>query len=311
MLVRSCQEPSSRPHLVNDDLNPASCWIQIVVRHTLPIFQMKPLRNRTGLAVLGAMLLLGHRSGAEIKVQTSSTPGGVCFAWAGERPKGPATTVFFFSGGMQDSFYPEAISVFGPGVFCVTLDLPAHGADRRADEPASIRGWRYRLDRGEDTVADLVRRARMVLDHLIAQRYADPGRVAVFGTSRGGFMAYHFAAADPRVTHVAAFSPVTDLLFLKEFRDMADSKPARALSALRLAGTLHDRGLFVIIGNADDRVSTPLAIRFTERVIEEAESRGQQPRIELHIGTSNGHECPAGTYPMAARWLLAQWKPSK
>lgn len=273
---------------------------------------MRIFRHRVGLFFLGAMLLLlGHWCRAEVAVQFASTPEGVQFAWAGERPSGPAPTVFFFGGGMQDSFYPEAISVFGPGVLCVTLDLPAHGADRRADEPASIRGWRYRLDQGEDAVADLVRRASNVLDHLIEKGYADPGRVAVFGTSRGGFMAFHFAAVDSRVSHVAAFSPVTDLLFLKEFRDVANPKPARALSALRLAGALYDRSIFVIIGSTDQRVGTPLAIRFTERVIEEAEAHGQQPRIELHVGTSNGHECPVGAYSLAARWLLAQWKPSR
>jgi len=276
-----------------------------------PSWPLRIFRHRTGRFCLGALLLLGHRCGAEVAVQFSSTPEGVHFAWAGQMPNGPAPTVFFFSGGMQDSIDPEAIGVFGPGVLCITLDLPAHGADRRADEPASIRGWRHRLERGEDAVADLVRRARNVLDHLIAKHYTDPGRVAVFGTSRGGFMAFHFAAADARVSQVAAFAPVTDLLFLREFRDMADSKTARALSALRLAGALHDRGLFVIIGNADHRVSTPLAIRFTERVIEEAEAHGRQPRIELHVGTSNGHECPAGAYPQAARWLLAQWYPAK
>jgi len=269
---------------------------------------MSNFRFRLGLFALVAIV---QCSGAEIRVQISSTPDGVDFGWIGELPVKPAPTVFFFSGGIQDSFYPEAIHIFGPGVLCVAIDLPAHGADRRAEEPASIRGWRYRLDHGEDVTTDLISRARKVLDHLIAKQHTDPARVAVFGTSRGGFMAFHFAAADSRVKQVAAFAPVTDLMVLKEFHGIVDDQRASSLSASGLAACLFDRGIFIIIGNADHRVSTHAAIEFTLRVIEKAEARGRPPKIELHVGVSNGHECPAGSYPLAARWLLAQWYPPK
>src|SRR5438105_2232789 len=55
---------------------------------------------------------------------------------------------------------------------------------------------------GEDFVGDTVRRSIAVLDYLVAQRYTDPARVAAFGTSRGAFMAFHFAAVDRRVRSI-------------------------------------------------------------------------------------------------------------
>lgn len=261
------------------------------------------------------MLSLAQLSRAEIPVHASTTPEGIRFGWIGDLPTAPAPTVFFLGGGIEDSFggpeYPQAINIFGAGVLCVSIDLPGHGAERRDKEPASIRGWRYRLDRDEDVAADLARRGGKVLDHLIAKGYTDPLKIALFGTSRGGFMAFHFAAADSRVRHVAGFAPVTDLLVLREFQDVVDGHQARALSCSRLADRLYDRRIFIIIGSTDYRVGTHQAIQFMERVTEAAAAHGQQPRIELHVEPSDGHGCPDGSYSMAARWLVKQWNPVK
>lgn len=255
-------------------------------------------------------------SGAERQIQISATPEGIRFGWVGAKPIGPAPTVFIFGAAIEEELTaPHVLDALIPlgeaGVLCIALDLPGEGADRRLTEPTHLHGWRFRLDHGEDVAADLVRRASAVLNHLVARGYTDPLKVAVFGTSRGAFMAFHFAAAEPRVRHVAGFAPVTDLLVLREFQDMVDDHQTRALTASRLAARLYDRGIFIIIGSTDYRVSTHLAIQFTERVIEEAAAHGRQPRIELHVEPADGHRSPAGSYPMAARWMLKQWNPTK
>ncbi len=249
---------------------------------------------------------------AEIRVETAATPGGIQFGWVGERPQKPAPTVFFLGGAIADSLtqpqYQEAIEVLGSGVFKVTLDLPGHGTQTRPGEPVSLNAWRYRLDRGEDVAGDFTRRARMLLDHLVEAKLTDPAKVAVLGTSRGGFLAFHFAAAEPRVRWVAGFAPVTDLLVLREFFEMPGAERARAIAARQLGDRLYDRSIWIAIGSTDDRVDTNRAIEFTQRVVESAAARAARPRIELHIEPSEGHRAPDGAYGAAARWLLRLWR---
>jgi pimeloyl-ACP methyl ester carboxylesterase len=261
---------------------------------------------------LTLILLSVSLAGADTRVQTATTREGVRFGWTGEKPAKPAPTVFFLGGSLEDELNAaacqEAIDALGPNVFKVSVDLPGHGADVRPGEPASMRSWRARLEHGEDVVGDFTKRATAVLNHLVEARLTDPAKVAVFGISRGGFMALHFAAADPRVRSVVGLAPVTDLLVLREFFEMPKDQPARAIAATRLADRLYDRAIWIGIGSTDYRVSTDHAIQFIERVIEAAAARGVRPSIEIHVQPSDGHTVPADEYGAAARWLVALWR---
>jgi alpha-beta hydrolase superfamily lysophospholipase len=249
---------------------------------------------------------------ADTHLQIRETTDHIRFGLVGVKQPAPAPTVFFLGGGVEESLtepqYVEAQEALGPGVLNVTIDLPGHGAERRSGEPASLPAWRYRLDHGEDLIRDVIRRATAVLDYLVRKRYTNASKVAVFGTSRGGFMAFHFAAAEPRIRHIAAFAPVTDLLTLREFFEMPNDQRARAIAANTLAGTLAERSIWIIIGSTDHRVGTDNTIEFTRRVVEIAEARGRRPSIELHIEPTEGHRVPDGCYARAARWLRAQWQ---
>ena len=240
-----------------------------------------------------------------------TTPAGVRFGIIGEKPHAPAPTVFFLGKAIEDTldstYVQEAFETLGPRILKVSLDTPCHGAERRPGEPTSLSGWRYRLEQGDDIAADLVRRATATLDYLIEQRYTDPTKVAVFGISRGGLMAFHLAAADSRVGPIAGFSPVTDLLTLHELSEMQHDERARVLAAVRLADKLYRHPIWITIGNTDHRVGTERAIEFTQRIIETSEAHGLVPPIELRVLPAKGHSTPDGAYGQAARWLLAQW----
>ena len=122
------------------------------------------------------------------------------------------------------------------GALLVSLDLPAHGADRRPDEPsAGLSGWARRLGAGEDVVAPFLPKVSAVLDFLVANGTADAKRIGVYGVSRGGFLALYLAAADPRVKWCAAFAPVTDLSALEEFHGMNANTIVRSLALERIA----------------------------------------------------------------------------
>jgi pimeloyl-ACP methyl ester carboxylesterase len=176
----------------------------------------------------------------------------------------------------------------------VSLDLPCHGADRRAEEPAELAGWAARLAKGDDIVAAFRKRVSDVLDHLVATGVADPERIAAAGTSRGGFMAFHAAAGDARIRAVAAFSPVTDLLALREFAGLESSPLAQRLALRHFAADLAGRAAWITIGHADERVGTGNAVAF---------ARALSGPVTLRVLPTPGHNSYPEWHDAAAEWL--------
>src|SRR5262245_51250778 len=150
------------------------------------------------------------------------TETGVRFGVLGGKPSRPVPTLVVLAheiaGTLTSNDYNKVGRLLAKnGFLCVALDLPCHGENVLAGEPAGLEGWAARLRKNEDFVADFTKQASAVLDQLVADGFADRDKIAVCGTSRGGFMALHFAGAEPRVRCVAAFAPVTDLAALREF----------------------------------------------------------------------------------------------
>jgi dienelactone hydrolase len=283
---------------------------------------MRSLFTRPGVALLlcGLAVIGGRVCGAEepkpgpaLKILT--TPGGVRFGLIGEKGSKPAPTVFVFALGLEDMqkqpLYSETARLLARhGFLGVALDPPCHGKDVRPGEPPQLRGWRARLEKGEHLVGDFTKRASAVLDYLIKERYTDPERVAACGTSRGGFLAYHFAAADGRVKAAAGFSPVTNLLALSEFAGMEKHQPTRELNLERHAERLAGRAVWLSIGNNDQRVSTDDAIAFTRKVVAASaakqKDRRQPTPVELIVGATVGHTSIPNADELAARWIRQQ-----
>jgi dipeptidyl aminopeptidase/acylaminoacyl peptidase len=146
------------------------------------------------------------------------------------------------------------------------------------------------------------------LDYLVAEKYADPARAAAAGISRGGFLALHWAAAEPRVRWVAAFSPVTELMALREFDGAKDRSQIEAFDLKRVAAKLADRPIWVLIGNHDERVGTDRAIAFTRNLVRAAVEQKRPALVELHVTTTPDHSTPAAAHDEAAGWMAAQMK---
>src|ERR1043166_8893218 len=142
---------------------------------------------------------------------TILTTNGVRFGIIGGKPAVPAPTLFVFANDLEGTLEKGDFAKVGKilqekkSFLLAGLDMPAHGQDQRKDEPNGLKGWRARLDQNEDFVAAFVARASTVLDTLVREGYTDPNRVAVAGTSRGGFIALHFAAAESGVRSVGRF----------------------------------------------------------------------------------------------------------
>ena len=148
--------------------------------------------------------------------------------------------------------------------------------------------------------------ASQVLDFLIRNGYTDSNRIAACGISRGGFMAIHFAAADSRVQCVAALAPVTDLRVLTEFSGMKNESLARSLSVMNVADKLAGRGVWIYIGNDDERVGTDDAIAFTRLVARRAIATKQRANVKLTVDALEGHGVGLPPHFEAAEWIEAQ-----
>ncbi len=264
------------------------------------------------LAVFGVAAGDGRATASEGDVQFLSTKSGVRFGVWPALPKRPAPTLFVLAGTIEQSLgnpeYRQSGNVLAPiGYVCVSVDLPCHGRERRPDEPEGIAGWRYRCDRGEDFIDELNRRLRGVLDQLIAAKVTDAERVAACGTSRGGFAALHFAAADPRVKCVAAFAPATDLGALAEFRGAENNPLAARLALERRADDLAGRALWLVIGDRDERVGTDQVVRLARQATAASLKKRRDALVDLHVvAEPRGHATPAGAAETAAKWIQQQ-----
>src|SRR4051812_4366968 len=172
------------------------------------------------------MIVPAQKESPRPTVRELATPTGIRFAVIGDKGAKPAPTLFFFAGAARATLLSRDFARCGhhllkDGVLLVAIDIPAHGDDARKEEPpGGITGWRYRLEKGEDPITPFTKKVSNVLDYLVKEGYADPKRVGAVGTSRGGFIASHVAAADTRFQTIVEFAPVTDLLAVKEFKGL-------------------------------------------------------------------------------------------
>ncbi len=239
---------------------------------------------------------------------TRTTADGTAFALLPPHDGGRAATLLLFAIADTDSLATEPYCRLGRllharGWNVVSLDLPCHGADRRKGEPAELLGWAARILRGEDIVAAFRRRVDAVVDHLVATGLADPSRMAAAGTSRGGFMAFHAAAGNPRIRAVAAFSPVTDLAALSEFAVLQNNPLVRRLALVQAADTLFGRTAWITIGDADERVGTDKAVAFANALTAANKARGLEGGITLRVLSTPGHQSFPQWHDEAAEWF--------
>lgn len=262
------------------------------------------------LVCLAASLLVWVTAVAqEAKIEVLTTKTGVRYGLWPKKPSSPAPTLFILANTIEETlnsahFRESGNQLAKEGYACVSVDLPCHGPEQRPGEPGGILGWRFRGERGDNFVAEATQRLSAVLDELIATGVADKDKIAVCGTSRGGFMALHFAAVDARVRCVASFAQVTDLTVLREFQNLENRDLIDSLALPKLADRLLGRPIWLVIGDRDERVNTDDVIKFARLITAESLKAGRPALVELHVlPEPRGHSVPAGAPDQAAVWI--------
>ena len=225
-----------------------------------------------GAGAAGALTGTAHASRRRPQARGSfsidyrTTPGGVPFGLWGTVPDEPGPTLINLSLTIADAFSPsflEAAAILAEppaNYLCVSIDPPCHGSWLYDGIRPGLRGWAELAVAERDFVADFNGRMFEVIEHLIDEQLTDPNRIAVAGTSRGGFLALRYAAFDPRVRCGVGYAPVTDLRQLVEF-DVAASVPfVDELSLASHLDPLVGRPVFIVIGDRDARVGTDSAV---------------------------------------------------
>ena len=296
-----------------DRLNPRSVFCEMLLATVVAI-------------VANVGFLRAEESAKPPGVRILKSSSGIPFAILGDKPAAPAATLFVFGVDMKNTLLGVDINKLGMlliphGYLCVSLDIPCHGTDTRPGEKGGdLVGWKTRIVNGENIAARFAEQFSQVLDHLIAEKYTDPAHVAVAGTSRGGFVAFHCAAADSRVTQVIAFAPVTHLPALAEFSGAETNEAVLALSPIHVANKLAGRPMWIVMGNHDTRVSTDDCLKFALEVIKQSNGKWNPIPVEIRLVGTIGHRLHASPTPEygqlcaphdeAAAWLLAQ-RPKK
>lgn len=244
------------------------------------------------------------------------TPEGVAYALWPAVPAKPAPVLFVLAGSRMETLSSRYFRQAGhylakDGVLCVSIDLPCHG-DEATPDIKGLTGWRTRCEQGHDLVEEATSRLSRVLDHLLAEGLADPKKIAVSGTSRGAFIASHFAIRDPRAGPVLAFAPLTDLARLREFQGAEKLPLVQAIALEKNAAGLADHPFWLVIGDRDDRVGTDAAISLARAVTAAGLAGGNPGGVDLHvIAEPRGHTVPAGYAETGAEWLRARFSLSQ
>ena len=272
--------------------------------------EVESMRIAFSLLLLAATLNTARAEATDAPVDVRETPGSVEYGVWGQPDRLPAPTLFVLAGTIDSTLAKPTYrqcgnELFEHGFLCVSIDIPCHGTQAREGEPSGLGGWSARAANQDDFVAECNTRLSEVLDHLIDTGAADPDRIAACGTSRGGFLAIHFAAHDDRVRCVAGFAPVTDLEALSEFHEIADDPFVHSLSVSKQAERLAGRPVWIVIGDHDDRVGTDRSIALARRIANASREKGKESRVDLHVlAEPRGHTTPPGSTRLAADWML-------
>lgn len=182
-----------------------------------------------------------------------------------------------------------------------TFDMPRHGEDA-VDGLEGLPGMAAACARGEDVFTELRATASALIDACVARGWAQPGRLVVSGTSRGGHAALHVLAGEARVLAAAAMAPVTHLPALWEFAALADSPIIQRSNAAALVPHLADRRVLLVMGETDPRVDAAPCFDLYARL--RAAGRQTPPALFTLPGATHGDAVLEPGYHAMAAFLL-------
>ncbi len=220
---------------------------------------------------------------------------------------GPLPSIFYFALSAKDSLTKDPFNqpvqfLAEKPIRFFSLDIPAHENDRSPHEALS--SWAQDIEKGIDVLEPFFKQVLEALEYGISNNLIDPNRIGLAGLSRGGFLASHLAAREPRFKAIVEFAPLTNLANSKDLHTVAHHPIVERLSLTPLTEKLADRKIRFYIGNKDTRVDTKSCVNLALLLIEKCTLR--TPHIELVIMPSigqMGHGTSPETFRQGSEWL--------
>lgn len=227
--------------------------------------------------------------------------------------KMPAVFYFALSGQASlctDPYNQPAAFLSEYPVRIYSITLPGH--EHESQFIHAIKHWAQEISKGNNIIQQFTEQTVQAIDYLIGNGWVDPEKIAVAGLSRGGFIAVHIAAQDPRVKMIVGFAPLTKLTFANEFSSLQDNPLAQSLNLHNLVKRLVGRQLRFYIGNRDVRVGTENCFRFVSELAEASFAlQVRSPPVELIITPSqgqHGHGTLPNIFQDGTSWLWKCWE---
>lgn len=249
-----------------------------------------------------------------MSVHTLSTidpPSGLKIFFRGPLlDQGPLPALIYFALSGEESLMlapynqpAEDLSLAPIRVF--SFSLPFHGPGY--DAKHAMEAWAHAFHTHPQFLQEFLLNAHENVLHLIKNGWIDPEKIAVGGLSRGGLIAGHLAAMEPRIKIVLGYAPLTSFKFLSE--SIKDSEIA-SLSLNSIIDNLLDKSLRFYIGNRDTRVDTDACYQFIRKLTERCyEKEHRIAKVELIITQSagfKGHGTLPPTFRDGADWIKTQ-----
>lgn len=196
------------------------------------------------------------------------------------------------------------LSPFPMRVF--SFDLPFHHTE--SDFLTAMEKWSKSISEGIPLISNFVEKVQKSIDYLVDLGYIDPQKIAVAGLSRGGFVAAHLAAIDPRIQTVLGFAPLTEISYPHEFAHLNPKQFPEPLNLSDLIPKLIHKNVRFYIGNRDIRVGTSQCFNFIKELVEaNYHAQVRSPPVELFITPSKGmygHGTLPPIFKDGALWVL-------
>lgn len=220
----------------------------------------------------------------------------------------PAFIYFALSGKDSlelDPFNQPAAFLQGFPIRVFSFTLPGHGPDKK--NSAAIGEWAKDFSNGENPIYDFIQKAKKNIELLDQLNLIDCEKLAVGGLSRGGFIAAHLAAAEPRIQTLLGFAPMIALELSEEFQKYPIGENVLQQSLENLIPKLIGRSLRFYIGNRDILVHTDACYKFIRHLTEASHVSGiRSPEVELIITPSigaKGHGTAPHIFLQGVNWL--------